>query len=93
MANDSRDDGESAADGPLTVPDEDLPEDLQPTGDNPLAQPAGDDVPEDVLTQDAGHAASGGDPEGARGPGNGEAEDDTSAASSGEAPSGPSSTS
>ena len=35
--------------GPLTVPDEDLPEDLQPSEDNPLAQPADDDVPDDVL--------------------------------------------
>ena len=30
-------------DGPLTVPDEELPEDLRPGEDNPLAQPAGDE--------------------------------------------------
>lgn len=41
-------------DGPLNVPDEDLPEDLRPTEENPLAQPAGDDVPEDLLQDTAG---------------------------------------
>lgn len=41
-------------DGPLDVPDEDLPEDLRPTEENPLAQPAGDDVPEDLLKDTAG---------------------------------------
>jgi hypothetical protein len=39
-------------DGPLSVPDEELPEDLQPGEDNPLAQPADDDVPDDVLVED-----------------------------------------
>jgi hypothetical protein len=46
-------------DGPLNVPDEDLPEDLQPTEENPLARPAGDDVPEDVLKDTAGHSSRG----------------------------------
>jgi hypothetical protein len=35
--------------GPLDVPDEELPEDLQPREDNPLAEPAGEDVPDDVV--------------------------------------------
>jgi hypothetical protein len=35
------------------VPDEDLPEDLRPSEDNPLAEPAGDDVPDDVLTENS----------------------------------------
>jgi hypothetical protein len=52
-----------AEDGPLTVPDEDLPEDLQPSEDNPLAVPADDDVPDDILTQGAGHDDSGESPE------------------------------
>jgi hypothetical protein len=51
-------DGEQ--DGPLSVPDDRLPDDLQPTDDNPLAQPAGDDVPDDALIEGAGHAGSGG---------------------------------
>jgi hypothetical protein len=46
-------------DGPLSVPDEELPEDLRPSEDNPLAQPPDDDVPEDVLKETAG--GSGGD--------------------------------
>jgi hypothetical protein len=36
-------------DGPTSVPDDQLPEDLRPGDDNPLAEPAGDDVPDDVL--------------------------------------------
>jgi hypothetical protein len=40
---------ESEQDGPLSVPDESLPEDVRPSEDNPLAQPAGDDVPDDIL--------------------------------------------
>jgi len=46
--------------GPLSVPDERLPEDLQPNDDNPLAQPADDDVPDDALIEGAGHTGSGG---------------------------------
>ena len=38
----------------ISVPDEELPEDLQPTDDNPLAQPAGEDVPDDVVTEGSG---------------------------------------
>ena len=35
---------------PVTgIPDEDLPDDLQPTDDNPLAQPNDDDVEPDDL--------------------------------------------
>ncbi len=51
----------SDEDGPLTVPDQDLPEDLQPSADNPLAEPAGDDVPDDLLQQEAGRSGSGHD--------------------------------
>jgi hypothetical protein len=49
----------SDEDGPLTVRDDQLPDDLQPSEDNPLAQPAEDDVPDDLLTQEAAHAGSG----------------------------------
>jgi hypothetical protein len=49
----------SDEDGPLTVRDDQLPEDVQPSGDNPLAQPAGDDVPDDLLQQEPAHAPSG----------------------------------
>jgi hypothetical protein len=37
--------------GPMSVSDEDLPDDLRPSDDNPLAQPAGDDVPDDVVEE------------------------------------------
>lgn len=50
-------------DGPLSVPDEKLPEDLQPGEDNPLAQPADDDVPDDVLVEDTGRRGLGEDSE------------------------------
>ena len=46
-------------DGPLSVSDDQLPEDLQPSEDNPLAQPADDDVPDDVLQDDAGGSGGG----------------------------------
>jgi hypothetical protein len=45
--------------GPLSVPDDELPEDLQPSEENPLAQPADDDVPEDVLKDTAGGSGGG----------------------------------
>jgi hypothetical protein len=52
--------GSSDEDGPLTVRDDQLPDDLQPGEDNPLAQPAEDDVPDDLLKQEAAaHAGSG----------------------------------
>lgn len=41
-------------DGPMSVSDDELPEDLRPSEDNPLAQPVDDDVPEDVLKDTAG---------------------------------------
>ncbi len=41
-------------DGPMSVPDEELPEDLRPSEDNPLAEPADDDVPDDLLKETAG---------------------------------------
>ena len=44
--------------GPLSVPDEQLPEDLRPSEDNPLAQPAGDDVPDDVVRDPGGAGSS-----------------------------------
>jgi hypothetical protein len=40
---------EGSDDTGLNVPDEDLPDDVRPSDDNPLAQPAGDDVPDDIL--------------------------------------------
>jgi hypothetical protein len=89
MDQDSRDtpDGDEA---PPSVPDEDLPEDLQPADDNPLAQPADDDVPDDILTQGVGHGDSGGSPEDASAPGDGDVvgDDETSATSPDEASSG-----
>jgi len=50
---------ETERDGPLSVPDDELPEDLQPSEENPLAQPADDDVPEDVLKDTAGGSGGG----------------------------------
>ena len=49
--------GERSDDGRLNVPDEDLPEDLRPTEEKPLAQPVGDDVPEDLLKDTAGSSS------------------------------------
>jgi hypothetical protein len=42
----------------MSVGDDELPEDLQPREDNPLAQPAGDDVPDDILKETAGGGSS-----------------------------------
>ena len=77
-------------DAPPSVPDEALPTDLRPAEDNPLAQPAGDDVPDDILTQGVGHGDSGGSPEDDSASGNGDVvgDDDTSATSADEASSG-----
>ena len=47
-------------DGSLNVPDDQLPEDLQPNDDNPLAQPADEDVPDDVLIEGTGRERSAG---------------------------------
>lgn len=44
--------------GPLSVPDEALPEDLRPGEDNPLAEPSGDDVPDDLLKDTSGGGTS-----------------------------------
>jgi hypothetical protein len=57
---------------PPSVPDEALPTDLQPAEDNPLAQPADGDVPDDIPTQGVGHGDSGGSPEDASVPGDGD---------------------
>jgi hypothetical protein len=68
---------------PPSVPDEALPTDLQPAEDNPLAQPADGDVPDDILTQGVGHGDSGGSPEDASESGDGDEEgDDASSATS-----------
>jgi hypothetical protein len=67
-------------DGALSVPDERLPEDLQPSDDNPLAQPADDDVPDDAVIEGVGHPGSGGSSGGAS-----EGDDDDSGPSSQEA--------
>jgi|tagenome__1003787_1003787.scaffolds.fasta_scaffold20920810_2 hypothetical protein len=40
--------------GPLSVSDDQLPEDLQRSEDNPLAEPAGEDVPDDILKDTPG---------------------------------------
>jgi hypothetical protein len=67
----------------LSVPDDQLPEDLQPTEDNPLAQPADDDVADDAVIEGFGPAGSNGGSEGASASGN----DDESDTSSSGAPS------
>jgi hypothetical protein len=67
-------------DGPLSVPDDDLPEDLQPSEENPLALPADDDVPDAVLEDTAG--GSGGGSEDDAEPGGDDAPRASSAASS-----------
>jgi hypothetical protein len=50
----------TSSDGPdLDISDDQLPEDLQPGDDNPLASPAEEDVPDDLLAEDGGHDHSG----------------------------------
>jgi hypothetical protein len=46
--------------GTVSIPDDALPEDLQPREDNPLAQQADGDVPDDAVTGGYGPAGSGG---------------------------------
>ena len=89
-SGDRPDEGSERDDAPPSVPDEALPADLQPTEDNPLAQPADDDVPDDILTQGVGHGDSGGSPEDDSVPGDGDevGDDDPSASSPHEASSG-----
>src|SRR3954463_433095 len=72
--------GRDEPDGPLTVTDDELPEDLQPSEDNPLAQPAGDDVPDDVLKDTSGRP--GGDSKDASQGGGGASDASTGEASS-----------
>jgi hypothetical protein len=47
----------------LGIADDQLPEDLQPTEDNPLARSADDEVPDDILTEGVANPDSGGDSE------------------------------
>jgi hypothetical protein len=70
--------------GVVSIPDDQLPEDLQPTEDNPLARPADDDVPDDLVAEGFGPAASGGTSEDATEPGDDDASDTSSAMASSE---------
>lgn len=57
------DGSDTSTEGPdLGICDDQLPEDLQPGDDNPLASPADEDVPDDLLAGDGGHDHSGGNP-------------------------------
>ena len=48
----SENSGSSESSGhPRDVPDEELPDDVRPSEDNPLAEPAEDDVPDDILKE------------------------------------------
>jgi hypothetical protein len=40
--------------GTVSIPDDRLPEDVQPTEDNPLAETADDDVPDDIVSEGFG---------------------------------------
>ena len=71
-------DDETSEDGPLTVGDDRLPEDLRPSDDNPLAQPVDDDAPDDLLVQDSARAGSGGGSEDVATPGEDDASDTSS---------------
>ncbi len=68
----------------VSIPDDQLPEDLQPTEDNPLAQPADEDVPDDLVTQGFGPSGSGGSSEDASESGNGDVSDTSSSGASSE---------
>ena len=68
----------------MSIPDDQLPEDLQPTEDNPLAQPADEDVPDDLVTQGFGPAGAGDTSEDASESGNGDVSDASSSAASSE---------
>jgi hypothetical protein len=61
MSEQSSEQADADESGPMSITDDELPEDLRPSDDNPLAQPADDDVPEDVLKDTSG--GSGGDSE------------------------------
>ena len=75
----------SSAEGDVvSIPDDQLPEDLQPREDNPLAQPADEDVPDDLVTQGFGPPGSGGTSEDASESGNGDVSDASSSEASSE---------
>ena len=78
MSEQSSEHADADEGGPMSITDDDLPEDVRPSEDNPLAQPADDDVPEDILKDTSG--GSGGDSEDAD-----EGGDDAPRPSSGEA--------
>jgi hypothetical protein len=84
-SSDQRETSTEHGDG-LGIADDQLPEDLQPTDENPLAQPADDDVPENILTEDTGNkdSGSGGDSEDAPDRGVGGASDTSSQGTSSE---------
>ena len=68
----------------MSIPDDQLPEDLQPTEDNPLAQPADEDVPDDLVTQGFGPPGAAGTSEDASESGNGDVSGASSSAASSE---------
>jgi hypothetical protein len=82
MTQQSSDSAESDR-GSMSVPDDALPEDLQPSEDNPLAEPAGDDVPDDALVKGAGHDDSGAGSEDASAGGGDDSDTSSDGASSG----------
>ncbi|MDX6359883.1 MAG: hypothetical protein QOH37_2937 [Nocardioidaceae bacterium] len=86
MTQESSDQQASSPDegGVVSIPDDQLPEDLKPTEDNPLAQPADDDVPDDLVTQGFGPAGSGGNSADASDSGNDDASDTSSSEASSE---------
>jgi hypothetical protein len=86
VSQESTDGRESGEDGPLTVGDDQLPEELRPSEDNPLAQPADDDVPDDLLAQHAAaETGSGENSEDATSTGGDDVSDTSSATASSEA--------
>ena len=81
MSEQSSEQADADEGGPMSITDDELPEDVRPGEDNPLAQPVDDDVPEDLLKDTSGGSGgSGGDSEDAD-----EGGDDAPRPSSGEA--------
>jgi hypothetical protein len=72
--------------GAVSVPDEQLPEDLRPTEDNPLAEPVDDDVEDDVIVEGFGAPGSSGGSGDASQSGNGDASDTSPSEASSETP-------
>lgn len=61
MSEQSPESGGRDDDGPMSVPDDQLPDDVRPSEDNPLAEPVDDEVPDDVIADTEPRSGDGDD--------------------------------